>query len=210
MSRTLLVTNDFPPRPGGIQSVRARPRGPPAGRLGRGLRLDAGAAPRSSTPTSPSRWSASRPGCCCPPRASPAGPPSSPARTTATPSGSAPPRRWGCSPPGCAAGPGSRRAVALTHGHEVGWAALPGARTAAAPHRPGRRRRDLPGRVHPRPAGPGAGRPHRAAAAGPGRGRRRLPPGGRRRPRSAPATACPTGRWWSASPGWCRARARTR
>ena len=43
-------------------------------------------------------------------------------------SGSARPPRSGCSPPGCAERAGIRRAVALTHGHEVGWAALPGAR----------------------------------------------------------------------------------
>ena len=30
---------------------------------------------------------------------------------------------------------GVTRAVALTHGHEAGWAALPGARSPAAPHR---------------------------------------------------------------------------
>ena len=45
-----------------------------------------------------------------------------------------------------------RRAVAITHGHEAGWAALPGARQLLRRIGDGHRRRDLPGRVLPRPA----------------------------------------------------------
>ena len=89
--------------------------------------------------------------------------------------------------PGCAERAGIRRAVALTHGHEVGWAALPGARAAAAPDRPGRRRGHLPGRVHPRAGWPGRSDGlTELQPAGPRRGRRRRTTRGRRRARSGP------------------------
>ena len=48
---------------------------------------------------------------------------------------------------------GVRRAVALTHGHEAGWAALPVARGLLRRIGDERRRDDLPGRVRPGPAG---------------------------------------------------------
>src|SRR6266545_26691 len=67
----------------------------------------AGRAPRSSTPTSCSRWSARTPGCYCPPRPSRAGRRRWPGRTAATPCGSGRRPRSGCSPPACAAGRGS-------------------------------------------------------------------------------------------------------
>ena len=109
---------------------------------------------------------------------SPAGRPSWPGRTAATRSGSARPRRSGCSPPACAGAAGVARAVAQTHGHEVGWAALPGARQRAAPHRPRRRRDDLPRRVHPRSGSPGRSDGLTdLRAAGARRRRRHVPPG---------------------------------
>ena len=46
-------------------------------------------------------------------------------RTAATRCCSVPPRRWACSGHGCAA-PARERLVALTHGHEAGWAGMPG------------------------------------------------------------------------------------
>ena len=137
-------------------AVRAQPRRPPAGRLGGRLRLDAGAAPAKFDAEQPFPVVRERTAVLLP---TPGGrPPGGRARPGAR-------LRHGlvrrgraaraCSPPACAGGPGSRRAVALTHGHEVGWAALPGARGAAAPHRPRRRRGDLPRRVHARRGWPG-------------------------------------------------------
>ena len=55
--------------------------------------------------------------------------------------------------------------------------------------RPGAGRDDLPRGVHPGPARPGPARRHRAAPAGARGGRRPAPPGDRRRPGSGPATA---------------------
>ena len=151
MSRTLLVTNDFPPRPGGIQRSCTTSRC--ASRPARWWSTPPpGGAPPSSTPSSRSRWSASDTGVLLPTPAV--------ARRAAELA-----RAHGCdtvwfgaaAPLGLLADglrrrAGIRRAVALTHGHEVGWAALPGARAAAAPDRPRRRRGHLPRRVHPGPA----------------------------------------------------------
>ena len=169
--------------------VRAQARGAAAGRLAWWSTRRPGGARRSSTPTSRSRWSASRPRCCC-------------RRRTVARRAAEIARAHGCdtvwfgaaAPLGLLAGglrrrAGIGRAVALTHGHEVGWAALPGARTPAAAHRPRRRRRDLPRRVHPGPARPGAARPDRPAPAGARRRHRRVPPRRRRRRGARPATA---------------------
>ncbi len=59
---------------------------------------------------------------------------------------------------------GAKRIVGLTHGHEAGWAALPGARITAAAHRRRGRRPDLPGRVFPDPDGAERCRPMPLAA----------------------------------------------
>ena len=106
--RTLVVTNDFPPRPGRHPDLRARAGTPPARRLRRGLRLPVegsrGVRRRPALSRGPARGRraaadagggpAGRRRCC--------------ARTTATASCSAPRRPWACSPAGCARpGPGA-------------------------------------------------------------------------------------------------------
>ena len=53
---------------------------------------------------------------------------------------------------------GADRLIATTHGHEVGWAAVPAARWPAPPDRLEPRRHDLPRRLHPHPAGEGSRR----------------------------------------------------
>ena len=145
-------------------AVRAQPRGPPAGRLAGGLRLDLARARRSSTPSSRSRWSASDTGCCCRPRRS--------ARRAAEIA-----RAHGCDTVwfGAAAPLGLLAAGLRRAGrHRAGGGADPRprgrlggaarrARSAAAAHRPRRRRGHLPGRVHAGPARPGAARPDRPA-----------------------------------------------
>lgn len=129
MSRTLLVTNDFPPRPGGIQSF---------------VHSLAVRQPAGSLVVYASRW----PGAVAFDAAQPF--PVVREDTTVL----LPTRRvarrvvelargyqceavWfgAAAPLGLLADPlrrraGIRRAVALTHGHEAGWAALPGARAA--------------------------------------------------------------------------------
>ena len=129
MTRTLLVTNDFPPRPGGIQQfVHNLAVRRPAGSL----------VVYASTWKGAGKFDAEQPfeviredtGLLLPTPAV--------ARRAAEIARSA-----GCdtvwfgaaAPLGLLAGPlrrtaGIRRAVALTHGHETGWAALPGARQA--------------------------------------------------------------------------------
>jgi phosphatidyl-myo-inositol dimannoside synthase len=126
--RTLLVTNDFPPRPGGIQQfVHGLAVRQPPGSLvvyastWRGAAaFDAGqpfpVIREDTTVLLPTRGVARR------------------AARIAAEHGCD--RVWfgAAAPLGLLAGglrrrAGVRRAVALTHGHEVGWAALPGART---------------------------------------------------------------------------------
>jgi len=129
VTKTLLVTNDFPPRPRRDPAVRAQPRRTPAARLDRGLRLRLAGLGRL-------RRRAAVPGH---PRGHVGAAPGAGGRAA----GAAIAREHGCdtvwfgaaAPLGLlAAGlrkrAGIRRAVALTHGHEVGWAALPGARAA--------------------------------------------------------------------------------
>ena len=53
--------------------------------------------------------------------------------------------------PGAAKAAGVQRLIATTHGHEVGWAALPVARTLLRRIAARGRRRHLSGRLHPRP-----------------------------------------------------------
>jgi phosphatidylinositol alpha-1,6-mannosyltransferase len=129
MGRTLLITNDFPPRPGGIQQfVHNLAVRRPAGSL----------VVYASTWKGAGKFDAEQPfeviredtGLLLPTPAV--------ARRAAEIARSA-----GCdtvwfgaaAPLGLLAGPlrrtaGIGRAVALTHGHETGWAALPGARQA--------------------------------------------------------------------------------
>ena len=72
MPRTLLVTNDFPPRRAASSpSCTTWRSGSRPTRWSSTPRAGAAAA-RSSTPTSRSRWSGSPPRCCCRPRWSPA------------------------------------------------------------------------------------------------------------------------------------------
>ncbi|MFF5216235.1 glycosyltransferase family 4 protein [Micromonospora sp. NPDC000442] len=129
MSRTLLVTNDFPPRPGGIQSF---------------VHNLAVRQPAGSVVVYASRWAGSdkfdadQPFEVVRERTKVLLPTPLVARRAARLA-----RSYGCdtvwfgaaAPLGLlAAGlrrrAGIRRVVALTHGHEVGWAALPMARTA--------------------------------------------------------------------------------
>ncbi len=213
MRRVLIVTNDFPPRRGGIQSfVHALAARLPAVPVcvyapdvggGGGVRRPAAVPGRPA----PHLADAARPD---------RGPPRGRSilarvrlRHRAVRCGGA---AGAAGAQRCAA-PGARRIVALTHGHEAGWAALPAARVAAAPHRRRGGRRHLPGRVLPAPAGPRALAGGRGAhgPAGARRGHHGLP--ARRRGRGHPAAARhrpAASPWWSASPGWCRARARTR
>ena len=126
MPTTLVVTNDFPPRIGGIESfvadvcrlldhdVVVYTSGPPG----------AAATDHDRAPT-PSSATAS---CCCPPRgvarraaellrSSRCDPGTLRRRRAARPA-----RRRRCG------GPGPRRVVGLTHGHEIWWAGVPGRR----------------------------------------------------------------------------------
>ena len=105
---------------------------------------------------------------------------------------------------------GARRIVALTHGHEAGWAALPVARsllrrigdsvdvvTYLGEYFRVRLARALSPR--PRPGWPGwprAWTTRRSTRARAG-------------PRSGTGSAWPAAPWWSACPGWSSARART-
>ncbi len=154
MSRTLLVTNDFPPRPGGIQSfVHNLAVRQPAGSV----------VVYASTWRGAEKFDAEQPFEVVRERHRVLLPTPSVARRAAGLArahdcdtvwfGAAAP--LGLLAAGLRRRAGIRRAVALTHGHEVGWAALPGARAAAAPDRAGRRRGHLPRRVHRGPGWPG-------------------------------------------------------
>lgn len=124
---TLLVTNDFPPRPGGIQQFvhNLAIRQPPGSLV-----------VYSSTSPAAAEFDAAQPFDVIRARTSMLLPTPAAARQAAQVA-----RRYGCTqvwfgaaaPLGLlAAGlrerTGITRAVALTHGHEAGWAALPGAR----------------------------------------------------------------------------------
>ncbi|SDZ06243.1 phosphatidylinositol alpha-1,6-mannosyltransferase [Micromonospora pattaloongensis] len=129
MNRTLLVTNDFPPRPGGIQSfVHNLALRQPAGSL----------VVYASTWRGAEKFDADQPFEVVREPTKVLLPTPAIARRAAQLA-----REHGCdtvwfgaaAPLGLlAAGlrrrAGITRAVAQTHGHEVGWAALPGARTA--------------------------------------------------------------------------------
>ncbi|GAA4578088.1 glycosyltransferase family 4 protein [Micromonospora coerulea] len=129
MSRTLLVTNDFPPRPGGIQSfVHQLAVRQPVGSV----------VVYASSWRGAEKFDADQPFEVVRERTKVLLPTPLIARRAAKLA-----RAYDCdtvwfgaaAPLGLlAAGlrrrAGIRRAVALTHGHEAGWAALPGARTA--------------------------------------------------------------------------------
>ncbi|MFC0100094.1 glycosyltransferase family 4 protein [Micromonospora marina] len=129
MSRTVLITNDFPPRPGGIQSfvhnlaVRQQP---------------GAVVVYASSWRGAEKFDADQPFEVVRERTRVLLPTPLIARRAARLA-----RAYDCdtvwfgaaAPLGLLAGglrrrAGIRRAVALTHGHEVGWAALPGARSA--------------------------------------------------------------------------------
>ncbi|WP_026267862.1 glycosyltransferase family 4 protein [Micromonospora sp. CNB394] len=129
MSRTLLITNDFPPRPGGIQSfvhnlaVRQQP---------------GSVVVYASSWRGAEKFDADQPFEVVREQTRVLLPTPLIARRAARLA-----RAYDCdtvwfgaaAPLGLLAGglrrrAGIRRAVALTHGHEVGWAALPGARSA--------------------------------------------------------------------------------
>jgi phosphatidylinositol alpha-1,6-mannosyltransferase len=129
VSRTLLVTNDFPPRPGGIQQFvhNLAVRQPPGSLVVYASRWGQWEAFDAEQPFPVVRESTS---VLLPTPAV--------ARRTETLA-----REYGCdrvwfgaaAPLGLLATglrerAGVQRSVALTHGHEVGWAALPGARGA--------------------------------------------------------------------------------
>jgi phosphatidylinositol alpha-1,6-mannosyltransferase len=128
MGRTLLVTNDFPPRPGGIQQfVHNLAVRQPAGEL----------VVYASTWKGADRFDAAQPFEVVRDKTGVLLPTPAVARRAAALA-----REHGCdrvwfgaaAPLGLlAAGlrrdAGVERALALTHGHEIGWAALPGART---------------------------------------------------------------------------------
>ncbi|MFU8872472.1 glycosyltransferase family 4 protein [Micromonospora sp. SL4-19] len=129
MSRTLLITNDFPPRPGGIQSFvhNLAVRQPPGS-----------VVVYASSWRGAAKFDADQPFEVVRERTKVLLPTPLVARRAAKLA-----RAYDCdtvwfgaaAPLGLlAAGlrrrAGIRRAVALTHGHEVGWAALPGARAA--------------------------------------------------------------------------------
>lgn len=127
--RTLLVTNDFPPRPGGIQSfVHNLATRQPAGSV----------VVYASTSPGSAKFDAEQPFEVVREETGMLLPTPAVARRAARLA-----RRYECdtvwfgaaAPLGLLADglrrrAGIRRAVALTHGHEVGWAALPGARAA--------------------------------------------------------------------------------
>ncbi|WFE67106.1 glycosyltransferase family 4 protein [Micromonospora sp. WMMD714] len=129
MSRTLLVTNDFPPRPGGIQSFvhQLAVRQPPGS-----------VVVYASSWRDTAEFDAAQPFPVVRDATRVLLPTPGVARRAARLA-----REHGCdtvwfgaaAPLGLLAGglrrrAGIRRAVALTHGHEAGWATLPGARAA--------------------------------------------------------------------------------
>ncbi|SBT48535.1 glycosyltransferase family 4 protein [Micromonospora narathiwatensis] len=129
MSRTLLITNDFPPRPGGIQSFvhNLAVRQPPGS-----------VVVYASSWRGAAKFDADQPFEVIRERTKVLLPTPLIARRAAKLArsyecdtvwfGAAAP--LGLLAAGLRRRTGIRRAVALTHGHEAGWAALPGARTA--------------------------------------------------------------------------------
>ena len=193
MRRTLVVTNDFPPRQGGIQSyvhelarrqpagvagrLRVRPRG--LGGVRRGAAVPGGPAPDRAALADAGRTASGSWTCC--------------ATTARPPCGSARRRRSGCSRPRCAR-PARSAIVASTHGHEAAWAMLPGAAPGTRPDRRGVRRRHLPHAVHPGEARRRVRRTPAHGAADTRRRRRDVPSGRVAVPACASGTGSATGR----------------
>ena len=127
MGRTLLVTNDFPPRPGGIQQFvhNLAVRQPPGSIVVYASRWRGAAAFDAEQPFEVVRENT---GVLLPT-------PAVARRAAALARANNCDRVWfGAAAPlgllaaGLRRTAGVSRAVALTHGHEIGWAALPGAR----------------------------------------------------------------------------------
>ena len=184
-AKTLVVTNDFPPRQGGIQSyVHELARRQPAGSI----------VVYASDHEGSARFDAEQP---FPVIRHPTGllvpTPAARRRTVAALREHGATTVWfGASAPLGLLAPalrraGAQRVVASTHGHEAGWAMLPGRPPDAARDRAQLRRRHLHHAVHPRPDGERARRPPGAAAARTWSRRRDLPTrtSTARRPRAA-------------------------
>ena len=128
MGRTLLITNDFPPRPGGIQQFvhNLAVRQPPGSLVVYASAWKGSAAFDAEQPFEVVREDT---GVLLPT-------PAVARRAAELARAHGCDRVWfGAAAPlgllaeGLRRGAGVERAVALTHGHEIGWAALPGART---------------------------------------------------------------------------------
>ena len=209
MPKVLIVTNDFPPRRGGIQSfVHAlATRLPADGVVVYAPAWDGAAAFDAQQPFPVSR----HPGSLMLP--------SRPVARRAAALlaehgcdtvlfGAAAP--LGLLAPGLRAA-GARRIVGITHGHEAGWAALPGARsllrrigehTDALTYLGEYFRVRLARALTPQAA-------ERLVRLAPGVDTTVFRPGTGER-RSAPGSAWPAAPWCCASPAWSRARGRTR
>ena len=183
--RTLLVTNDFPPRPGGIQAyLHALASRLPADELVVYAPAWPGAAASDAAP--PSRCTATHGAHAarCPP---------SPAARSRWPASTAATTVWfGAAAPLALLAPDLRRqagvptVLASAHGHEVGWSLLPGARQALRRIGARRRRRS----------------PRSPATCAPGSRRRsdRTPHWSTCRPASTPRCSGPTRRPRRAAP----------
>ena len=208
VTRTLVVTNDFPPAAGRHPDLRRRAAGPPAAGLASSCSRPTRRVRPSTTPGCPIPSSGAPPACCCP-RGRPRAPPSDLARRHGCDSAF-----FGAAAPLGLIAPALRAAgvghlVGATHGHETGWVALPGSRQLLQRIAVGPGRAHLHQRVHPRPA---RARPRRRAPGWPSSRRASTSTGSPRTPTaraSGGGTASATRRWWSACPGWSPARART-
>ena len=162
----------------------------------------AGRGGRSSTPSSRSRWCARTPRCCCRPRRCGGGRRAWCGRAAATPCCSVRRRRWALLGPSLREA-GASRLVALTHGHEAGWAQLPGPRQVLRRIGDGvdvvtylgeYTRSRIASALSPAAAA-------RMVRLTPGVDADAVPARRRRRRRCASGTGSATGRWWSACRG---------
>ena len=183
MARTLLVTNDFPPRTGGIQTyLHAFADRLPAGELA--VYAPAWPGPPSSTrralPRAPPPDVAHAPGARGRRRAAAAGPRARRDDRLVRRGGAARAARARPAP----AAPASSAWSASTHGHEVGWSMLPGGRQALRRIGARRRRRSPRSPATPAPASrPRSVRTRRWSCCRPGVDTERVParPGSPRR-----------------------------
>ncbi len=211
MTRVLLVTNDFPPRPGGIQSYLEqfvgsprRHRRAPADRVRAALEGLRGLRPRRGLPhRAPSRHADAA-------RAR-SGAPNAGAHRRGRHRDRVVRGRRAAGPASRPRPPRRRPAGAGQHARPRGGLVDASGRAfGAAAHRRHHRRRDLRQRLHPRQVRLRVRAPSPPGASAAGSRRRPLPPrrrGARRtaRPLSGSAIARPS----SAYRGWSRARART-